>query len=430
MSTAKSASKKRKREETAAEAHFELSTAETGKVGPLLVSYPAIQPPASTSFKCYSRKKSKSKDKVEEGETDILVVGETPSIELVSNDETRKVAEAGCRYIIAVRNTRTGTISMLPTTKTPHILGQTVKALKSIPPSAAPSKLQYLEAKTTLGETFGTKKQKANIRAQERNRIDVNAMEGVMSYVMDSIDKGAEGLMTPEAAKEASDKNRLIPPFSLTATDPAEVYPLHDIIPEAEWKALSISSFDAAQSDRERIAMLPYRKSTWVNDHLKAIAESTGKSKKKNFKILLYISAMLAFRQACFARNLEKDKLYERLSAVPTIVVDSLLARFTETARGSSTFQPTSATKTSLLTHIFALCLKLDEYATNTTIVAHDLSMAVTEINQLFKSLGCKITKLGERERARLGQSDSSADEKRAVLSAPVEFPKPRLRKK
>jgi DNA-directed RNA polymerase I subunit RPA49 len=90
-----------------------------------------------------------------------------------------------------------------------------------------------------------------------------------------------------EAAKEASDKNRLIPPFSLTATDPAEVYPLHDIIPEAEWKALSVSSFDAAQSDRERIAMLPYRKSTWVNDHLKAIAESTGKSKKKNLYVFM-----------------------------------------------------------------------------------------------------------------------------------------------
>ncbi|KAF9480293.1 RNA polymerase I associated factor, A49-like protein [Pholiota conissans] len=429
MSTAKSASKKRKREEAAAEAHFELSTADTGKVGPLLVSYPAIQPPASTSFKCYSRKKSKSKDATE-GEEDLLVVGETPSIELVSSDETRRVAEAGCRYIVAVHNTRTGKISMLPATKIPHIMSQTVKALKSIPSVAAPSKLQYLEAKTALGESFGTKKQKANIRAQERNRIDVSAMEGVMSYVMDSIDKGAEGLMTKEEAKESSDKNRLIPPFSLTATDPAEVYPLYDIIPEAEWKALSVSSFDAAQSDRERIAMLPYRKSTWVNDHLKAIVQSTGKSKKKNLKIILYISTMLAFRQACFGKTLEKDKLYERLSVVPTIVVDSLFSRFTETARGSSAFHATSATKTLLLTHIFALCLKLDEYATNTTIVAHDLSMSVTEINQLFKSLGCKITKLSERERARLGQSDSSADEKRAVLSAPVEFPKPRLRKK
>ena len=85
---------------------------------------------------------------------------------------------------------------MLPTAKIPHIMNHTVKALKSIPSAPAPSKLQYLEAKTTLGETFGTKKQKANIRAQERNRIDVSAMEGVMDYVMDSIDKGAGGLMT------------------------------------------------------------------------------------------------------------------------------------------------------------------------------------------------------------------------------------------
>jgi len=53
-----------------------------------------------------------------------------------------------------------------------------------------------LEAKTALGETFGTKKQKANIRAQERNKIDVGAMEGVMGYVMDSIEKGSGNLLT------------------------------------------------------------------------------------------------------------------------------------------------------------------------------------------------------------------------------------------
>jgi DNA-directed RNA polymerase I subunit RPA49 len=75
-------------------------------------------------------------------------------------------------------------------------LTHTVKALKSIPSSAAPSKSQYLEAKNALGETFGTKKQKATIRAQERNRIDISAMEGVMGYVMDGIDNGAKGLLT------------------------------------------------------------------------------------------------------------------------------------------------------------------------------------------------------------------------------------------
>lgn len=79
-----------------------------------------------------------------------------------------------------------------------------------------------------------------------------------------------------------ADKNRLIPPFSESATDPADIYCLHDIIPEAEWKALSISQFDATQSQKERIAMLPYRKSTWVNDHLSTVVEATSKKKKKH----------------------------------------------------------------------------------------------------------------------------------------------------
>lgn len=78
---------------------------------------------------------------------------------------------------------------------------RTVKALKSIQTPDAPITPGHREARTALGETFGTKKAKAAIRAQERNKIDVNAMEGVMDYVMEGIDKGAEGLMTTGPSK-------------------------------------------------------------------------------------------------------------------------------------------------------------------------------------------------------------------------------------
>ena len=188
---------------------------------PLIVSYPALHAPVSTPFRCYSQKKRKTTNRTlirdnDDAEADeLLVVGETKSVEFVSNeDESRKAANSGCRYafnfcscsvhwcqwglryLLAVHNKRTGSLSILPVPKAPYILTHTVKALKSIPPSAAPSKSQYLEARNALGEAFGTKKQKATIRAQERNRIDISAMEGVMSYVMDGIEKGAKGLMT------------------------------------------------------------------------------------------------------------------------------------------------------------------------------------------------------------------------------------------
>lgn len=45
----------------------------------------------------------------------------------------------------------------------------------------------YKERKTHLGEAFGTRKAKSQIKAEERNRVDVSAMESVKGQLMDSI---------------------------------------------------------------------------------------------------------------------------------------------------------------------------------------------------------------------------------------------------
>lgn len=44
---------------------------------------------------------------------------------------------------------------------------------------------------------------------------------------------------------------------------------------------------------------------------------------------------MLAFRKATF-KNFERSTVEERLSGVPGIVIDGLLARFTESSRGTT----------------------------------------------------------------------------------------------
>lgn len=152
--------------------------------------------------------------------------------------------------------------------------------------------------------------------------------------------------------KTIADSHRLIPPFNSAATVPSEVYNLHDIIPEAEWKALSISAFTAATRDNERVALLPFKRSDWINHHLKLLFKNENeKPSKRNMysplslhrvsltlrccsKILYYTSTMLAFHQV--SARLDKAKLAERLSGVPSIIVDGLLSRFSETARGST----------------------------------------------------------------------------------------------
>ncbi|KAJ6578859.1 Rpa49 subunit specific to nuclear RNA polymerase I [Mycena vulgaris] len=424
-----SSQKKRKRETSPTRGiAFKLAShsVASGEVGPALVSFPSLDVPPATAFRCY-RKKAKTSAEPDSGE--LIVAGETDAVEFESNsEESRRVAGAGCRYVIVVHNKRTSALTVLPTSLSPHILSYTVKALKSIEPSPAPSALEYFKARTALGETFGTKKAKAAIRARERNRVDVSAMEGVMDFVMAGIDKAAEGLMTTEEAKEVADSNRPVPPFSATATDPADVYPLHGIIPESEWKALPVSAFYEAGDARARRDALPFRHSQWVNARVEATMEQSDKEKKRSLKTLFYIASMMAFRRAT-ERKFKKEELPEKLPGVPSAVVDSLLARFAECPRGSTEPRTTPQLQLRLLTHLLALCLRVDNYAADHALIAHDLSLSIDHINTVFKSLGCKIVRLGERERTKLGLPDSVADEKRAVLTAPVQFPKQRMKK-
>ncbi|KAJ7270699.1 Rpa49 subunit specific to nuclear RNA polymerase I [Mycena haematopus] len=427
--------KKRKREASPArEIAFKLASYSVapGEVGPVLVSFPALNAPPSTTFRCY-RKKTKTSEANADETAILTVAGETDAVEFESNEEeTRRVAGAGCRYVIAVHNKRTSELTVLPTPMSPYILTHTVKALKSIEPSPAPSALEYLKAKTTLGETFGTKKAKAAIRAKERNRVDIGAMEGVMDFVMAGIDKAAEGLMTTEEAKEVADANRQVPPFSLDATEPENIYPLHGIIPEPEWKALPVSAFYEAGTPSERKQVLAFRGSDWVNARVEAaMAKHAGgdKDRKNKLKILFYIAAMMAFRYAT-SRKFKKEDLPAKLHGVPGAVIDSLLARFTESPRGLTEPRTTPQLELRLLAHLLALCLRVDNYAADYALIARDLSLGAEKITQVFKSLGCKMVTLNERERTRLGLPDSVADEKRAVLKAPVQFPKQRLKKK
>lgn len=74
-----------------------------------------------------------------------------------------------------------------------HILTHQVKALKSLKPAEV-STLQRLEARAALGESFGTKKAKQAIKAQERNKVDVSAMETVADHLQDSIQRNTQAL--------------------------------------------------------------------------------------------------------------------------------------------------------------------------------------------------------------------------------------------
>ena len=58
---------------------------------------------------------------------------------------------------------------------------------------------ERIKQRNKLGETFGTKKAQSAIRAQERNRVDVDAMRGVAVHLQESIQQNTESLPTKGA---------------------------------------------------------------------------------------------------------------------------------------------------------------------------------------------------------------------------------------
>ena len=136
-----------------------------------------------------------------------LVAGETDTVDFFSSSETRR-ASVGSRcvfkwscsilhlirsssYYVAVHNKRTKTTTIREAPL--HILTHQVKALKSLKPTPV-STLQRLEARAALGESFGTKKAKRAIKAQERNKVDVSAMETVADHLQESIQRNTQAL--------------------------------------------------------------------------------------------------------------------------------------------------------------------------------------------------------------------------------------------
>lgn len=68
------------------------------------------------------------------------------------------------------------------------------KRLKTVPlPSQAARDAETAEwraKKNDLGEVFGTRKAKSQIRAAERGKVNAAAMEGVRDHLMESIEVG------------------------------------------------------------------------------------------------------------------------------------------------------------------------------------------------------------------------------------------------
>lgn len=250
------------------------------------------------------------------------------------------------RYVLAVRNKRTRTVTMAPVPL--HLLSTKVKALKNLPPiqSSDPTVPgTNAAARAVLGTAFGTKRAQRSIRAAERNAIDPNSMASeVKSFLEDSITGATAQLPSPEKVKQEADEKRPVPTPNVDAATPGEVYDLDEILPPREYKSINTKPFTTASTMDDRVSALPYQDSAFVNQRLVAlfggldngeeVGKEIGKKETKTLRRLVFLSYLLAFRSTKFGG---KGKLAKSLGGhTPQSILDGLVDRFTEVPRGSN----------------------------------------------------------------------------------------------
>ncbi|KAG0378730.1 MAG: RNA polymerase I associated factor, A49-like protein [Linnemannia gamsii] len=392
---------------------------DAGIEGPFLAAFPGIAPPKNVPFNVYKPESEESKNKKKRR----IVEADTGKVEFVGQNFGENARAGYCRYVLAIRDRDTDKITFKDA---PVIaVNRTIKSLKSAKVQAS-SKNQFLQAKNTLGETFGTKKIKQQIKSVERNAVNVGALDSIAGILHDSIAAKTNALPSKESIKAKADEDRPIPPFDIAATKVEDIYKVDSLISPAEYQVIPFKAL--LEKSNQPLAALPFQNSSYVNKALTA-ALSVSKKDRHRIRLLMYISFLMAFRTIPDKKLDDSEFVTKVMGDVPSVILENLYERFTETPEGVEkkrhTFTPKS--KDKLLCWTLAIGLTLENFNMDAGALTRDLSLKQTRVNELYKSLGCKINELTATEKAQSGASAEDAKSmKRAILTVPLTFPLPK----
>lgn len=288
----------------------------------------------------YKREDQGSSSNAEFAKQPTLIAGETGDMEFFSVNKDLDLPEENynCQYLPALYDPSTQSLVVAPSAPT-YIMVQRVKRLKSMghqtthPSNPAE---QRMLMRDQLGETFGTRKAKNRIKAVERNKVDAQAQAGVKDHLLSSIESASLNIPSAEALEVLANNARLIPPPNLTTTDPEEVYALNDLIPSEEYSAIDPTPIIKAADDRERMKLLPFGSSRWIEQKLRLALNMPFGTKKPTVKCLYYIACLRQFQKMKKALG-KSDVLVEKMNGMPKVIIDGLVKRFTETPKGTTT---------------------------------------------------------------------------------------------
>ncbi|KAJ1646369.1 DNA-directed RNA polymerase I subunit rpa49 [Coemansia asiatica] len=396
-------------------------------IQPVLAKFTSAVPPVASTFDTYKCLDSSKKDAC-------IVVSENEKIEYVGqNYEDGKPLSMGSKYLVGVYDKATNTVTFrqAPIVEVRTVI-KSLKGAKGVHDRVIGDKV--VQARNELGEAFGNKKAKAQIRAEVRNKINMDAVKGDMDVIEASIGERVSSMPSNKDLADDADLSRPVPKYNAETKVPSEIFDMDDVLPKANQSQINIIPLlkaSGAEDVKQKIAA----RSPFLLKKIEGILNVT-KPDVASLRRALYLGYLIRF-YAMQTRAIQKrDSCIQSLGCSPEIA-DFIYDRFAECTAGainpdgSPIFVKTAATETKLACHISVLMLSLNNWVMYPSEMAADLGIPSKKAEKYLQNVGCKIETVSADEIAKhtFGKRAKLGASKKAVLIAPIKFPKPGLRR-
>ncbi|KAJ2626222.1 DNA-directed RNA polymerase I subunit rpa49 [Coemansia sp. RSA 1290] len=396
------------------------------RVQPVLATFSAAIPPPASSFTTY---------RSTEKQGNYIVVSENDKIEYVGKtfDGDRPLVR-GCNYLLGVYDPQTNSVTFR---QAPLVrIDTTIKALKgSRGVSDRDISDRIMQAHTELGEAFGSKKRKAQIRADERNRINMEGVKNDMKMIGASIESRASSMPSKQELTDAQNSARPVPRYNPDTKVPAEIYDMDDVLPKSTAAFIDISPLLASPTDIDVYREKVPTRSGFVKSKLSYLLNQP-KPDILQIKRALYLAYLIRMATMRNKQLADRDACLKSLCCSPEMA-DALFSKFAECVAGSvnpdgsPVYIKTTAMENKLICYISVLVLSLNGWVAYPSELAGDLGIQGKKAERYLASVGCKLEAVSASEIAAHTSNKRSASRsgKKAVLKAPIQFPKPSLRR-
>lgn len=331
------------------------------------------------------------------------------------------------RYCLAIRDPATKRVKLVDASL--MCMNSFIKAKRKAHAATQPTPTSYVEMRSALGQTFGTRRTKQELLDEERNKVDAEQFGEMEVSIVDEMKTAYANVPERQERQKVSKAIGLIPDFNPDAEKPAEIYPISDIVTETELKTIPTGVLERAATEEKRSEILIYGKSNFVNDHITSVLRE-GVNVVPRLRLLVYLDYLFAFYH-CRRQAVNRLKLHDLLPSVSEEVVSGIIDRFTVNRTGSrgqvraDSFTVDSPHVDKLLSYILLLTLHVNKFQVDIVPLCHDLSLQTTRVTALFANIGCSIRQATApelRQRNILGHSAYRI----AQLKLPLRFPKPK----